>query len=118
MSTEREDNKAAIASRLRSAREAAGLSQGQVAKKLGFHRPTISEIEAGRRRVNADELSLFGALYGVKVSWLAGEDSEGAADSDQDRIQLAARKLSRMKPTDLKRLLEVLSSLDLEDDTK
>ena len=54
----------------------------------------------------------------MKISWLAGEDSEGAADSDQDRIQLAARKLSRMKPTDLKRLLEVLSSLDLEDDTK
>ena len=41
--------KECIASRLRSAREMAGLSQGQVAKMLGMHRPTISEIEAGRR---------------------------------------------------------------------
>ena len=114
----KEDNKTAIALRLRAAREASGLSQGQVARKLGFHRPTISEIEAGRRRVNADELSLFGRLYGVRVSWLACEDSEGIADPDQDRIQLAARKLTRMNRTDLKRLLEVLSSLDLEDGTE
>ena len=40
-----------IGGRLRMARETAGLSQGQVAKRLKMHRPTISEIEAGRRRV-------------------------------------------------------------------
>ena len=36
-----------VAERLRLAREQAGLSQGQVARLLGKHRPTISEIEAG-----------------------------------------------------------------------
>ena len=57
-----------IASRLRLARQAAGLSQGQVAKHLGWHRPTVSEIEAGRRRVQAEELTLLAELYGVRGS--------------------------------------------------
>ena len=57
-----------IGGRLRMAREMAGLSQSQVAKMLSLHRPSISEMEAGR--------SLFdlGGLYyelqeclGVKV---------------------------------------------------
>lgn len=51
-----------IAARLRVAREAAGLSQGQVAKLMGLHRPTISEIEAGRRRVTGEELVQFAKL--------------------------------------------------------
>ena len=56
MSEEAQRN--AIAERLKLARDQAGLSQGQVAKKLGWHRPTVSEIEAGRRRVAADEVAI------------------------------------------------------------
>ena len=41
-----ESTREQIAARLRAAREAAGLSQGQVAKLLKLHRPTVSEIEA------------------------------------------------------------------------
>jgi transcriptional regulator with XRE-family HTH domain len=57
-----EELKKQIASRLRLARESAGLSQGQVAKKMNLHRPTVSEIEAGRRRVSAEELARFAEL--------------------------------------------------------
>ena len=42
-----------LATRLKLAREMAGLTQAQVARQLGWHRPTVSEIEAGRRRVLA-----------------------------------------------------------------
>ena len=56
-----------IAERLRSAREVAGLTQGQAAKLLGLHRPTVSEIEAGRRKVSAEELGQFGDIYGTVV---------------------------------------------------
>jgi transcriptional regulator with XRE-family HTH domain len=59
-----------VAERLRIAREQAGLSQGQVARILGLHRPTISEIEAGRRRVTAEETATFARLYEVSVAWL------------------------------------------------
>ena len=60
-----------LAQRLRISRERAGLSQGQVARLLNIHRPTISEIEAGRRKVSVEELIKFSEIYGVEVSWLS-----------------------------------------------
>ena len=42
---EQEITRLEIASRLKLAREMAGLTQGQVASRLGWHRPTVSEIE-------------------------------------------------------------------------
>jgi len=45
-----------IAERLKEARRLAGLSQGHVARILGLHRPSVSEMEAGNRRVSAEEL--------------------------------------------------------------
>ncbi len=108
---EAKDNKRAlVASRLREARKMAGLSQGQVAKMLELHRPTISEIEAGNRRVSADELSKFAELYDVTVSWLLAETAEQIT-TDDPRLQLAARELSKLKPDDLDRLLRLLASM-------
>jgi transcriptional regulator with XRE-family HTH domain len=110
----REDADAAprtiIAIRLREARRLAGLSQGQVAKLMGVHRPTISEIEAGNRRVSAEELQRLAELYDVHVPWLLGEGAE-KADAHDARVQLAARELSKLKPDDLDRLLSLLASM-------
>ena len=99
-----------IASRLKEARRMAGLSQAQVARLLGLHRPSVSEIEAGHRRVIADELVQFAELYEVSVSWLAGEGTE-KLDIFDDKLQLAARELRKLKPADLDRLLALLGSL-------
>lgn len=98
-----------LAQRLRTAREHAGLSQGQVAKMLGLHRPTISEIEAGRRRVTAEELSTFSDIYEVSVAWLSG--SEKGSEGIDDRVRLAARDLTNLKPDDLDKVLRLLSSM-------
>ena len=98
-----------IAERLREAREAAGLSQGQAAKKLEMHRPTISEIEAGRRKVSAQEVEKFAELYAVSVEWLVnGAVKDAEADA---RILLAARELSKMSERDLERLMRTLQML-------
>lgn len=99
----------ALAERLRTAREMAGLSQGQVAKKLGLHRPSVSEMEAGRRRVSAEELTELADLYAVDLSWLAG--GEAVPDEHQARVELAARELSKLREEDLDRVLKVLSAL-------
>lgn len=98
----------AIASRLKVARERAGLTQGQVAKMLGLHRPSVSEIEAGRRGVPAEELAAMAKLYRVSVDWVAGTEMP---DPDRDRLELAARELSRLKKEDLDRLLDLFASL-------
>lgn len=105
-----DEEKQAIAARIRLAREQAGLSQGQVAKKLDIHRPTVSEIEAGRRRVSGDELSAFAKLYKVSVSWLV-QGSDEKSDPKQDKITLAARKLANLKDRDLDLVLNLLASL-------
>jgi transcriptional regulator with XRE-family HTH domain len=103
-----DERRLAIAGRLKAAREQAGLTQAQVAKILGLHRPSVSEIEAGRRRVSAEELVQLGETYGVSVSWLT--DTEGT-DAAQARLELAARELSKLKKADLDRLLQLLASL-------
>ena len=95
---------------LRLAREMVGLSQGQTAKLMGMHRPTISEIEAGRRRVTADELREFARHYRTTVAWLTGEQPE-SADLNDESIKLAAKELGRLSPDDLERVLRVIGAI-------
>ena len=83
------------ASRLREARKMAGLTQGHVAKEMNLHRPSISEIEAGNRSVNVQELTTFAELYEADVAWLAGEGAE-KLDPHDDRVQLAFRDLENL----------------------
>lgn len=110
MADKRNTTRMDIVERLRMAREAAGLSQGQAAKLMGMHRPTVSEIEAGRRRLAADELAEFAEKYGVSAAWVLGETDEGGKDVS-DRIKLAARQLSSLKDEDLEKLMRLFRSL-------
>lgn len=105
--------RAQIAERLKAARKLAGLSQGQVAKMLGLHRPSVSEMEAANRRVSADELARLAEAYDVSVAWLLGEASE-KLDVQDPRLELAARELSKLKPDDLESLLKLLAALRSE----
>ena len=106
---ESDPKRGVLAERLRTARELAGLSQGQVAKRLVLHRPSVTEIEAGRRRVSAEELTELADLYAVDLSWLAGVDA--VPDEHQTRVELAARELSKLREEDLDRVLKVLAAL-------
>jgi transcriptional regulator with XRE-family HTH domain len=83
------------------------LSQGQAAKLLGLHRPSVSESEAGNRKVSTDELARYARIYGVSASWLLGE-REIELDP---RLRVAARELAKLKRDDLNRVLELLKSL-------
>lgn len=96
-----------IANRLQAARKQAGLTQGQVAAMLGLKRPTISEIEAGRRKVSAEDIAEFSKIYGVSVAWLTAQDNETINPS----VELAARELSKLKKEDLDAVLNLLNTL-------
>lgn len=117
MSDTDDNMRARVAERIREARRSAGLSQGQVAKLMDLHRPTISEIEAGNRRVTAEELSALADMFDVTVAWLVGEASE-TVETDDPRIQLAARELKKLKPDDLERLMRLLASMRSADAPK
>ena len=97
LNTEREK----IAARLKQARVLSGLSQAQAADKLGILRPTISEIESGRRKVSADELLQFAELYKVDTAWLLHEEKE-------EDYKFAARELSKLSKEDREKVLEII----------
>ena len=99
-----------LAQRLRTARVQAGLSQGQVAKLLDMHRPTITEIEAARRSVTAGELAQFADIYAVDLDWLMGV-SNNSTGLETAKAKLAARELGKLRPQDLDRLLRLIVSL-------
>lgn len=103
----------AIGQRLRWAREQAGLSQGQVAKVLDYHRPTISQIEAGQRVVRPDEIARFAEIYGVKELWIIKGDSV-LGHADDPRIELAARELAKLRKEDLDAILRLIKVMRTE----
>jgi transcriptional regulator with XRE-family HTH domain len=107
------ERRRATAARLREARRLSGLSQGQAAKQMNMHRPTVSEVEAGNRRVTVEELTRFATLYDVSVAYLTGE-SPDSISLDDPRLQLAARELQKLPPDSLKKLLEALAALHID----
>lgn len=68
------DRKAAdettIGGRLRSAREAAGISQADIARKLGISRAAISQWEANDTNPDIGRFGAIADAYGVAVDWL------------------------------------------------
>ncbi len=53
--------------RLRRAREACGLTQQQVAERLGVSRATVAQMELGNREVSSLELDRLAYLYGRDI---------------------------------------------------
>ena len=115
MPDDKAEKRKLIGSRLAIARKRAGLSQSQVAMELKLPRPSVSEIESGRRRVAADELAMFADMYSVDMDWLAGRGEENV-DVIRDRLQLAARKVAGLKNEDLEKVIDLLTSLGSKED--
>lgn len=58
-------NEQQLGQRLREARIAAGMSQQDVANRLGMYQSTIALMEDGKRAVKALELGRLARLYGM-----------------------------------------------------
>ena len=59
--------------RLRQARRDAGLSQVEVAQRLGNRQAFVSKVERGERRLDPVELARFAAIYGKPVAWFLSQ---------------------------------------------
>ena len=86
-----------LGERLRRARTRLGLTQDEVADAMGMSRPTISQIEAGKRPVNSLELARFARLYRVPVHVLLQEAEEVEAGAGA-YLRLAESATSELKP--------------------
>lgn len=58
----------AVGRRLAAARSAAGLSQAEAARRLGFAQSRIGKLEIGTRRLLFSEAIDLAELYGVGIS--------------------------------------------------
>lgn len=95
-----------IGQRLKFARSQSGLSQAQVAVFMDIPRPSISNIESGKRKVTSEEISKFAELYDVSSSWLLTEKTE----IQDAAVQFAARELSKLKKEDFDTILSLLKT--------
>lgn len=60
---------AVFVERLKAARLEAGLTQAQVAKKLGRPQSHISNVESGQQRVDVVELKRFATMYKKDITY-------------------------------------------------
>ena len=90
--------------RLKEARKKLKLSQEFVARQMNLSRPTISAIEAGQRKVTAEELAKFSELYGMSVAELMyGKPSENA------QVEMFARAFSELSDIDRKEIMSLIN---------
>jgi len=59
--------------RLRRARKEAGLTQAEVAKRLGRTQSFVTKAERGERRLDVVELRAFARVYRKPVAYFFGE---------------------------------------------
>ena len=93
------------AKKLKEARMKAEITQDEAAALMNVTRRAISEMEAGKRSVSAEELAQFSRIYKVDVRELLFVEFTEAGEEQR----LAAKYSSFFK------LLEKLSDRDIED---
>lgn len=65
-----------IAKKIKTLRKTRGLTQEQLAEKLGVQRATISNYEIGRRSPHIKELERIADILGVPLEYFGGSSNE------------------------------------------
>lgn len=73
---------ATFGDRLASAREAQGLTQGQLARRLGLRVETLRNWETDRTEPRANRLQMISGFLNVSMGWLLTGQGAGAEEHD------------------------------------
>jgi transcriptional regulator with XRE-family HTH domain len=73
----------AIGARLRARRRQLGLSQTDLAHKLGVSFQQVQKYERGSNRIAASTLAVAAEALSTTVAWLMGEEGLGAGEDDE-----------------------------------
>ena len=92
----------ALYERIKEARTELHLSQDYVAKILGVNRTAIVEIESGKRKVSADELSKFSELFQIPADELLN------GRSTEMPVQMFARRFGALNQADQQEILNLI----------
>ncbi|MFK7943945.1 MAG: multiprotein-bridging factor 1 family protein [Paracoccaceae bacterium] len=72
--------------RLARAREAAGMDQQQLARRLGVKLTTVGNWEDDRSEPRANRLQMLTGLLGVSIVWLLTGQGEGGPSEEVDNL--------------------------------
>lgn len=76
-----------IGNRITSLREEKGLTQYELANKLGISKSVMNRIELGTRPIRDDELIKFSKFFGVSIDYiLTGEESSVKRPKDLNKF--------------------------------
>ncbi len=77
------DRSATFGDRVAAAREALGLSQAQLARRLGVKAQTVAAWEADRSEPRANKLQMLAGLLNVSMVWLMTGEGEGVTPPEE-----------------------------------
>jgi len=97
-----------LAARIAEARERSGVSQLEVAERLGLPRSAISKMENGEQRIESLALAAMARLYGVPVASLLADGDEVMAAEDELPVEALLRSAGNVAPEDREVLGEFL----------
>ena len=83
---------ATFGDRLAGAREAAGMTQADLARRIGVKKTTIAAWENDLSEPRANRLSMMAGLLNVSIMWLLTGEGEGpdGPDATESAVDLAA----------------------------
>ncbi|NKJ92830.1 helix-turn-helix domain-containing protein [Rhizobium leguminosarum bv. viciae] len=110
-----EDRWQKIGERLKKAREYVELKQEEAAQAVGISRSALSQIENGKRKVDAVELSNFARIYGQTIEHLSGDAQELAIPDSVTALARAAKGLSTEDQDELLRFAQFLQARPVKD---
>ena len=79
--------------RVAGAREQAGMTQAELAKRLGVKKKTLEDWENDYAEPRANRLSMMAGLMNVTLTWLLTGDGEGPGNPEDDTLSRAASDL-------------------------
>lgn len=85
MTEDYSDDFATFGDRIASARDALGLTQLQLSRRIGVQEETLAAWEADRAEPRANKLQMLAGVLNVSLVWLMSGEGEGAptpADGD------------------------------------
>jgi HTH-type transcriptional regulator, cell division transcriptional repressor len=80
------EDQATFGDRVAGAREAAGLTQKQLAGKIGIKLTTLRGWEDDLTEPRANKLQMLAGLLGVSMTWLLTGQGEGPTEPTEDEI--------------------------------
>lgn len=104
------DSKETIGDRIARFRKSNGMTQQQLAEKIGIQRILISDYERGRIRLYDEMVGRFALALGITADELLGLTPSEAVEKPSLRISRRLMLIENLPPADQKALLKTIDN--------